>query len=284
VSRLETTLRAARDAGGKLLVPYVTGGITTDWTDHLLAYQEAGADAIEVGLPFSDPMLDGVTIQQASDRALERRVTPDRILSDLAAVRDRVRVPLVAMTYANLVVRLGYPEFCRRLADAGVSGLIVPDLPLDELGGLDDAAAAAGVDLVLLVAPSTTPERLDAICARSRGFIYAVSVMGTTGERADLAATATALAASVTARTDRPVLIGFGVSTAAHAVAAAATADGVVVASALMRRVLDGATPKEVAVDLAAIRAGLDTVATGTSTGSTAGRVEQHGYAGATGA
>jgi tryptophan synthase alpha chain len=271
VNRLETTLRANREAGRKLLVPYVTGGITAGWTDHLLAYQEAGADAIEVGLPFSDPMLDGATIQQASDRALARRVTPDRILSDLAAVRDRVRVPLVAMTYANLVARLGYPEFCRRLADAGVSGLIVPDLPLDELGGLDDDAAAAGIDLVLLVAPSTTPERLDDICARSRGFVYAVSAMGTTGERADLAVTATALASSVTARTDRPVLIGFGVSTPAHAVVAATTADGVVVASALMRRVLDGATVQEVAVDVAALRAGLDTVATSPRTGATAG-------------
>src|SRR5689334_21212145 len=113
-----------------LLVPYVTGGITPDWTDYLLAYQDAGADAIEVGLPFSDPMLDGATIQQASDRALARGATTDAILAGLRAVRPRIRVPLIVMTYANLVLRR--PDCARRLRDAGVTGLIVPDLPVDE--------------------------------------------------------------------------------------------------------------------------------------------------------
>ncbi|MBT0773229.1 tryptophan synthase subunit alpha [Kineosporia sp. J2-2] len=259
---LEKTLRTARDGGRKLLVPYVTGGITADWTDQLLAFQEAGADAIEVGLPFSDPMLDGPTIQRASDQALARGTTLDEILAGLAAIRDRVRVPLVAMTYANLVVRQGYREFCGRLAEAGVAGLIVPDLPLDELDGLGEVADAAGIDLVLLAAPSTTPERMDEICRHGRGFVYAVSVMGTTGERSDLAATGTELAAAVTARTDLPVLIGFGVSSPEHAVTAATTADGVVVASALMRRVLEGSSPAEVAQDVAAIRRALDAAVT----------------------
>lgn len=246
---LATRLRAA---GRPLLVPYVTGGITADWTRYLLAYQEAGADAIEVGLPFSDPMLDGVTIQRASDTALARGATMDSILADLRATP--LRVPVVVMTYANLILRDGIP----RLAAAGVSGLIVPDLPLEESAALEADAAAAGIDLVLLVAPSTPDGRLRGICARSRGFVYAISVMDTTGERGDLSDTAAALAARVKAVTDLPVLLGFGISTPAHAAAAGRAGDGAVIASALMRRVLDGATPADLGRAVAALRAALD--------------------------
>jgi tryptophan synthase alpha chain len=241
----------------KRLNPYVTGGLTPDWTDYLLACQAGGADAIEIGLPFSDPMLDGATIQQASDRALARGATVASILADLAAVRDRVTVPLIAMTYANLVFRAGAAAFCARLA-AGVSGLIVPDLPFDEVGEVADIAEAAGIDLVLLVAPVTPPGRLAEIAARTRGFVYAVSVMGTTGERDAVATSAAVLAARVKAVTDRPVLIGFGVSTPAQAAEAGRAGDGVVVASALVRRVLDGATPDDLRQDVRALRTALD--------------------------
>jgi tryptophan synthase alpha chain len=244
---LETVLRTA---GRPLLVPYVTGGITASWTDYLLAYQEGGADAIEVGLPFSDPMLDGAVIQRASDQALARGATVDTILADLATVH--LTVPITVMTYANLVLRSS--DFCRRLAAAGVAGLIVPDLPLDELGDLPVAAADAGIDLVLLVSPATTPERLRAICDQSRGFVYAISVMGTTGERTTLASSAARLAARVKAVTDRPVLIGFGVSTPAQAAQAGRAGDGAIIASALMRRVLDGATPADLRAEVAAMR------------------------------
>jgi len=246
---LETTLQAARRP---LLAPYVTGGITDDWTDYLLAYQDGGADAIEVGLPFSDPMLDGAVIQRASDRALARGATVDTILADLAAVRARLTIPVTVMTYANLVLRS--PDFCRRLADAGVAGLIVPDLPLDELGDLPAAAADAGIDLVLLVSPVTTPDRLREICDRSRGFVYAISVLGTTGERTTLAGSAVRLAARVKAVTDRPVLIGFGISTGEQAAQAGRAGDGAIIGAALMRRVLDGATPAELGAQVAAIR------------------------------
>jgi tryptophan synthase alpha chain len=156
------------------------------------------------------------------------------------------------MTYTNLVLRS--EGFCRRLAAAGVSGLIVPDLPLDELGDLPVAAADAGIDLVLLVSPATTPERLRAICDQSRGFVYAISVMGTTGERTTLASSAARLAARVKAVTDRPVLIGFGVSTPAQAAQAGRAGDGAIIASALMRRVLDGATPADLRAEVAAMR------------------------------
>jgi tryptophan synthase alpha chain len=247
-----------RAGGVKRLNPYLTGGITADWTDYLLAYQEAGADGIEIGLPFSDPVLDGLTIQEASDRALARGATVAGILRDVAAVRDRMTIPLIAMTYANLVFRAGADDFCRRLAGAGFSGLIVPDLPVDEAAGVEAAARHSGLDLIMLVAPVTPDDRLAEIVTRGGGFLYAVSVMGTTGERDRLADSAGELAARVRAITDRPVLIGFGISGPAQAAAAARVADGVVVGAALMRRVLDGATPGDLRADVAALRSALD--------------------------
>jgi tryptophan synthase alpha chain len=162
------------------------------------------------------------------------------------------------MTYYNLVQRTSPDAFCRALADAGIGGLIVPDVPLEESAELESAAKDNGVDLVLLAAPSTPPDRLAEIAVRSRGFVYAVSVMGITGERAALAASAGRLAADLKAATDRPVVLGLGVSTAEHAVEASQYADGVVIGSALMRRILDGATPDEVRDWLATVRAALD--------------------------
>jgi tryptophan synthase alpha chain len=244
--------------GAKRLNPYLTGGITADWTDYLLAYQQAGADGIEIGLPFSDPVLDGATIQEASDRALARGATVAGILRDVAAVRGRMTIPLIAMTYANLVFRAGAGDFCRQLAGAGFSGLIVPDLPVDEAAGVEAAARDAGLDLIMLVAPVTPDDRLAEIVTRGGGFLYAVSVMGTTGERDRLAGSAGELTARVRAITDRPVLIGFGISGPAQAAEAARVADGVVVGAALMRRVLDGATPGDLRDDVAALRSALD--------------------------
>ncbi len=245
----------------KLLYPYVTAAITANWTDYLLAYQAAGADAIEVGLPFSDPMLDGGTIAQAGDRALARGATVAGILADLTAVRDQVTVPLIVMTYANLVFRAGADAFCRRLAEAGVSALLVPDLPVDEAGELAQIAAAAGIDLVLMVSPVTPAARLAKIATLARGFVYAISVLGTTGERDSLAGSAALLATRVKAITNQPVLIGFGISTPAQAAEAGRAADGVVVASALMRRVLDGATPDDLRIEVRALRCALDGLA-----------------------
>lgn len=255
---LESHLRAA---GRKLLIPYVTGGITPDWTSYLLAYQTAGADAIEVGLPFSDPTVDGVTIQEASDRALERGATVDSIFADVAAIADELTVPIVAMTYANLVVRRGEAAFCAALRAEGFSGLVVPDLPLDEIARLEAAAADADIALVLLAAPATSGRRLREICARSRGYIYAISVMGTTGERASLAQSAGILAGALKQHTDLPVVLGFGISSPAQARQASELADGVVIGAALMRGVLDGASADQVGSQLAGIRRGLDELA-----------------------
>src|SRR5215470_5527167 len=145
VSRLETRLRERRDAGRKLLVPYVTGGLGRQWLDVLRAMAAAGADAIEVGIPFSDPVMDGPTIQEASERALEAGATPQDIVGALARI-ETGGVPLVVMTYYNLVHRYGHERFAQSLARAGVAGAIVPDLPLEEVGPWAEAADAAGVE------------------------------------------------------------------------------------------------------------------------------------------
>jgi tryptophan synthase alpha chain len=256
VGPLEAALRARRDAGHKLLAPYVTGGLSDDWTEVLRAVAAAGADAIEVGIPFSDPVMDGPTIQEASATALARGATPQSILDDLAGVD--AGVPLVAMTYYNLAYRMGELRYARSLAAAGVAGAILPDLPLDESASWEAEARAAGVETVLLAAPVTSDERLAEIAARSRGFVYGVSLMGITGERTEVAASAGVMAKRLKAITDKPVLIGFGVSTPRQAVEVCAEADGVIVASALIRTLLDGGGPKAAAEFVGGLRAALD--------------------------
>ena len=253
---LETHLRQRRAAGAKLLVPYVTGGLGSRWMEVLQAMAAAGADAVEVGIPFSDPVMDGPTIQAASQRALDLGATPSGILG--ALVGADVHVPLIAMTYYNVVFRSGHRRFASSLVNSGVAGAIVPDVPLEELGPWASAATAEGVETVLLASPVTPDARLPAICERSHGFVYGVSVMGITGERQSLAASAGVMAKRLKAHTDKPVLLGFGVSTPAHAVEACAEADGVIVASALMRRLLDGASPDEIGAMVGEFRAALD--------------------------
>ena len=253
---VESSLRAARHAGRKLLVTYVTGGLGAEWLSSLHAMVDAGVDLVEVGIPFSDPVMDGPTIQAASVRALTSGATPAGILDALG--RTEIPVPLVAMTYYNLVFRAGHARFGRMLVDAGVRGAIIPDLPMEESGGWEADAASAGVATVLLVAPVTPDDRLAELCRRSRGFVYGVNLMGVTGERSALASSSALLARRLKAATDLPVVMGFGISTPEQAVAAAADADGVVVASALMRLLLDGEGPAAVGKAVAALRAALD--------------------------
>lgn len=253
---LEEHLSAGQAAGRKLLVPYVTGGLGRDWVRLVEAVVAAGADAVEIGIPFSDPSIDGPTIQEASARALAGGATPGSVLGALGQIRPGV--PLVAMTYYNPVFRAGHPRFAADLAAAGFSGAIVPDLPPERAGDWTAHADEAGVANVLLVAPVTSDHRVAMIAERTRGFIYGVSVMDTTGEREALSDTAAQVAKRVKARTGRPVLIGFGVSTAGHAQEIAQHADGVVVASALMRRVLDGMDVDGAAELIASMRAALD--------------------------
>ena len=234
---LEAHLRARRAAGHTLLVPYVTGGLD-GWCDVVRAVADAGADAVEIGIPFSDPVMDGVTIQEASQRALAIGATPAGIIDEAAGLD--VDIPLAVMTYTNPVAHMGFRRFAAALVGSGISGAIVPDLPLDELDGWGDAADAVGVETILLAAPTTTDERLRAICERSHGFVYGVSLMGVTGERTSLASQAKQMGQRCKAVTDKPVLLGVGISTPEQAVEAAAFADGVIVGSALIARLLRG--------------------------------------------
>lgn len=254
--RLEAHLRDRRAAGRPLLVPYVTGGLGSGWLDVVRAIVDAGADAVEIGIPFSDPVMDGRTIQEASQRAIDIGATPAKVVAEAAQLD--VAVPLVVMTYYNPVLRAGHARFAASLADAGIDGAIVPDLPLDELDGWGDAADTAGIETVLLAAPTTPEARLRAICERSRGFVYGVALLGVTGARDRLATRALEMGRRTKAVTDRPVLLGVGISTPEQAVAAAGAADGVVVGSALITRLLHGGGPDEAHEFVASLRAALD--------------------------
>ncbi|MEZ5167218.1 MAG: tryptophan synthase subunit alpha [Acidimicrobiales bacterium] len=253
---LEVTLRARRAQGGKCLVPYLTGGLGDDWIETMQAVAAAGADAIEIGVPFSDPVMDGPTIQLANDRALAAGADPQSIL-------DRVRradlgVPTAVMTYGNIAYRMGWDRFASTLADSQVSGCILPDIPLEEVGPWAEAADRAGVETVLLAAPTAPDERLPRICDRSRGFVYAVGLLGITGVRTELAASAKVIAGRLKEVTDLPVLVGVGVGSPEQAVEVCEVADGVVVGSAVVQRMLDGAGPDRVAELVAEFRAALD--------------------------
>lgn len=256
--RMEERFRASRDAGRKLLVPYLTGGYP-GWQEALRSAVAAGADGIEIGIPFSDPVMDGPVIQQASQIALEAGANPVSILHQAAALD--VDVPLAVMTYYNLVHHDGHRRFAGRLVKAGIDACILPDLPLEEAGPWCDAADAAGVETVMMAAPTAPDERLPRIAARARGFVYSVGLLGVTGERSSLSLSATALAARVKAITDRPVLVGVGVSNAEQAVEACAVADGVVQGASVVRRLMEGG-PDAVGDYVAEVRAALDAMTT----------------------
>jgi tryptophan synthase alpha chain len=252
---LQGALEARRSGGGKCLVPYLTGGLGR-WTLALQAAAAAGADGIEVGIPFSDPVMDGPVIQEASDRALAGGATPPGILEELGSTE--VGVPLAVMTYANLVYRFGWERFASTLATCGVSAAILPDVPLEESGPWCDAADAAGVETVMLAAPTAPDARLEQIVGRARGFVYAVGLLGVTGERETLASSATVIARRLKQVTDRPVLVGVGIGTPEQAVEVCEVADGVVVGSAVVRRMLETGSPEAVGDLVGSFRSALD--------------------------
>jgi tryptophan synthase alpha chain len=200
--------------------------------------------------------MDGLTIQEASRRALDLGATPAGVIADAGDLD--LDVPLVVMTYTNPVGHMGYRRFAAALAGAGIAGAILPDLPLDELDGWATAADAHDVETVLLAAPTTPDDRLVAICERSRGFVYGVSLMGVTGERTALATQASEMGRRLKAVTDKPVLLGIGISNAAQAVEAAQYGDGVIIGSALMSRVLRGGGPEAAEEFVGELRAALD--------------------------
>jgi tryptophan synthase alpha chain len=227
---------AARDGRAAALMPYLMGGYPTMAQSRAIgeACVDAGADIIELGVPYSDPLADGPVIYEAATRALAEGTSLAGVLEVARALAPRV--PVVVMCYANMVLAPGAAAFVERLGRTGVCGLIVPDLPYEEAGETTAACEEAGIALVPLVAPTTPPERLAEIGARARGFLYTVSVVGTTGERAALAERFADVVARAKAATTVPVALGFGISTPAQAREAAdAGADGVIVGSRLVR-------------------------------------------------
>jgi tryptophan synthase alpha chain len=238
-TRIRAAFDAARTAGGTALVPYVVAGYPDAETSYraALACIDGGADILEVGLPYSDPLADGATLQRASAAALQAGATFDGSIELVRRIAEsRPRVPLVPMCYANQVIGGGDGrEASRRLADAGAAGVIVADLTPDEGAAFEAVAAEAGLAVVYLVAPTTSPERRRMIAERSGGFLYCVSLVGVTGARTALPSDTARLVREVRAVSPVPVAVGFGVSRPAHVRALAkAGADGVIVASALV--------------------------------------------------
>jgi tryptophan synthase alpha chain len=243
---LEPSLRSRLDAGGRVFVPYVTGGLAGVDAELLRGLEEAGADAIEVGIPFSDPVMDGPVIQEASRRALEDGATPSSVLGTIKEAG--LGVPVAVMTYANPVWHAGHEAFLDACVDAGVSGVIVPDLPVDEAGDWTSACQRDSVAPVFLAAPGTSDHRLRAIGETSRGFVYCVATYGVTGVRDRLAETAAELVGRLRPLTGRPLLVGVGIAEPAQAAEACAFADGVVVGSALVRPLLEEDPPAALAL------------------------------------
>lgn len=256
-SGLEDWLTKTRDKGRKLLVPYVTGGLG-DWIETIYAVIAAGADAVEVGIPFSDPIMDGPVIQEASQKAIEGGATPMSILSSIK--KSNFDVPIAIMTYYNIVYHAGHERFARTLAECGISGSIIPDLQLDEATEWIEISGCNGIDNVLLAAPSTPEARLKNLVESTRGFIYGVGRMGVTGEQDSLASSAQEVAKKLKSHTSKPVLIGVGVSNAAQVIDVAAVADGAIVGSALVRRLLQGEGPDGAFEFIKGLREGLNTI------------------------
>ena len=249
----EAFARARADGRSAALMPYLMGGYPDLSTSLEIgrAYAAAGADLVELGVPFSDPLADGPVVHAAGTAALAAGATLPAVL-EVAAELAR-EIPVVLMGYANLIYVRGVERFADLLVAAGVSGLIVPDLPLEEAADIQQACAQRGLALVPLVAPTTPEDRLAAIGSGATGFVYTVSLTGTTGERSAMGETVADVVARAKAHTDAPVALGFGISTPEHvAAAAAAGADGVIIGSRLVRAAGEAEDPVSAVRELVA--------------------------------
>jgi tryptophan synthase alpha chain len=238
-SAISSCFERLRAEGRCALMPFLTAGDPNLATTRaaLLALQEAGADLVELGIPYSDPLADGPVIQAAAGRALAAGTTLAGVLELLSSLKGELKLPVVLFTYTNPLLNCGMESFCQQAAAAGAAGLLVPDLPLEEAERLSPIAAAAGLDLVLLVAPTTPPQRMARIVAASRGFTYLVSVTGVTGERSQMETRVAGLVQQIKALGPTPVAVGFGISGVEQAVQVRDWgADGAIVGSALVKR------------------------------------------------
>jgi tryptophan synthase alpha chain len=254
MSRIAETFAHLRAAHRVALMPYLTIGFPQrDSTLQLVpALEAAGADMLELGIPFSDPLADGATIQRASQQALDNGVHLAFCLETVARLRQHgVRIPLLLMGYYNPILSYGMDRACTDLATAGGDGWIVPDLPPEEAGPLRQQATAHGLDLIMFVAPTTPDERIAHIVQMASGFVYCVSLTGVTGSRRDLSTGLKPFLSRVRQHTDLPLVVGFGISTAEHVAQVAPIADGAIVGSALINHI-EQLPPSELAEGAAA--------------------------------
>ncbi len=239
MNRIDSTFQRLKAKSEKALIAYIMAGDPSlQETEALvLELERAGADVIELGVPFSDPIADGPVIQKAAERALRSGTSLRKILETVTALRSRTQIPLVLMAYYNSLHALGEAAFCQQAVAAGVDGLIVPDMPPEEAGLIESAAADAGLRVIFLLAPTSTSARRTTVAKRSRGFLYYVSLTGITGAKLTDLEDVRRNVAKIRHVTDVPVAVGFGIATPQDAAQVASIADGVIVGSAIVRQI-----------------------------------------------
>ena len=237
--RLETTFQRLRDKKEKALIAYLMAGDPglAETEQLVVALEQAGADVIELGVPFSDPIADGPVIQQAAERALKNGTSLRKILDSVKSLRQRTEIPIVLMLYYNSIHVMGCEQFCKAAGAAGVDGLIVPDMPPDEAGPLRGPADAAGLPLIFLLAPTSTPSRRKLVARESHGFVYYVSLTGITGSKLSNVGDVQDNVKKLRKVSTAPVAVGFGVATPEDAARVSKVADGVIVGSAIVKRI-----------------------------------------------
>jgi tryptophan synthase alpha chain len=238
MTRIGRAFKRLKTHAGKAFIPYIMAGDPSFETtkETVLMLEQCGADIVELGVPFSDPLADGPTIQRASERALKNNVTLRKVIAFVKDIRSSTQIPLILMTYFNPVFKYGSEHFIRDAADAGVDGLIIPDLPPDEAADFIKHARKANLDTIFLLAPTSTEDRIRIVAKVSRGFLYYVSITGTTGSGLLFDGSMERLISEIKGCTDTPVAVGFGVSTPEDAATVAMIADGVIVGSAIVKK------------------------------------------------
>jgi tryptophan synthase alpha chain len=238
MNRIDKTFKRLKETGKKAFIPYIMAGDPDlDKTmERVLMLEECGADIVELGVPFSDPVADGPTIQRAAERALNAGVSLKKMLAFMTELRKRSQVPIIFMTYYNPIYKYGEAAFVSDAAAAGVDGFIIPDLPPEEAGSLIKSCHSKELDAIFLVAPTSTEERMKRIISASKGFVYYVSMTGVTGTKLFLEDHFRNHVGRLKEMSGKPIAIGFGISTPDDARSMAAVADGVIVGSAIVRK------------------------------------------------
>jgi tryptophan synthase alpha chain len=241
MSRIGAKFRGILDRGGKAFIPYIMAGDPDigRTAELVRILEDCGADIIELGVPFSDPLADGPTIQKAAHRALSQGMTLGGVIEFVGSLRKTTQIPIILMTYYNLIFKYGQEKFVTDAADAGVDGMIVPDLPPDEAADLMRFSKKKDFDLIFLLAPTSTEERIKKVSRSSRGFIYYVPITGITGAKLSMEASTESHIARIRQEAGKPVAVGFGISTPEEAAEVSRFADGIIVGSAIVKRAGD---------------------------------------------